>query len=66
MITVRERMKLASLSSEVVGKFRVIWKNTRKYTTWVSNVYAECIEIALYVNVEHIPRPKVSMEAKNE
>lgn len=60
-IPFRKQLRLASLSAEVVGKFRFIWKHTRKYTHWVIQTYNRTAIIADKLGIEK-PKPLVNMQ----
>jgi len=61
IIPFRVKLKLASLSAKVVGKFRSVWKNTRLHTRHVIKTYKRIEEIANILDVKK-PKPLVKME----
>lgn len=63
-IPFRRQLHLASLSADVVGKFRFIWKNTRKYTQWTIKTYNRVAVIADKFGIEK-PVPLTKMEEEN-
>ena len=60
MIPFRKQLRMATASAEVVGKFRFIWKHTRKYQVWVLRTYARVANIADKNGVIK-PRPLIKM-----
>jgi len=63
-IPFRKKLQIAALSSSVVGKFRFIWRSTRKYTVFVIHTYLRILNIAEKLKIK-IPKPLVNMEKEN-
>jgi len=63
-IPFRKKLQIAALSSDVVGKFRFIWRSTRKYTVFTIRTYSRISNIAEKLKIK-IPKPLVKMEKEN-
>ena len=61
MISFRKKLRMASLSAQLVGKFRSIWKDTRKYQQWLMKTYNRCDKLADHYKIMK-PKPIISME----
>ena len=63
-IPFRKKLQIAALSSTVVGKFRFIWRSTRKYTVFTIHTYSRIVNIVDKLKIK-IPKPLVKMEQEN-
>jgi len=62
-IPFRKQLRISQLSAETAGKFKIIWKNTRKYQIWLIQIY-QMIEARAKEKGIDVPEPLTKMEVE--